>query len=466
MMILREPGAGRTHWLSNVTLVTTRELKPSPLPPHNQAMLKPQLSFSQILNMNVGFFGIQYSFGLQQSNMSPIYSYLGADAAAIPLLWLAGPVTGLFVQPIVGAMSDKTVSRFGRRTPYFLIGAVVCSLGLLAMPFSASLWMAASLLWILDAGNNATMQPYRAFVSDKLDESQHGAGYLTQSAMTGLGQTLAYLTPSLLVYMGLNQDTVRGNDIPQITVIAFLIGAAISLVTILWTVRTTPENPLSAPEIAAIKAQPRGVATVFKEIALAARDMPSAMKQLAPVMLLQWYAFFAYWQFITLSLAQSLFQATDAATPEFRAAALVTGHIGAFYNFVAFCAAIVMLPVLRKVGVRLTHALCLVAAGLGMLYLPAITREAGLYLPMIGIGLAWASIMANPFVIVAKSVPPERTGVYMGLFNAFIVLPMILYNAVLGGQPQNVIRLCGVLLLLAALSMVFVKGAPRPVKSN
>ena len=428
-------------------------------------MNKPQLSFGQIVNMNVGFFGIQYSFGLQQSNMSPIYSYLGADAATIPLLWLAGPITGLLVQPIVGAMSDKTVTRFGRRTPFFLIGAIICSLGLLIMPFSASLWMAASLLWILDAGNNTTMQPYRSFVSDKLDESQHGAGYLTQSAMTGLGQTLAYLTPSLLVFMGLNKDAVRGNDIPQITVVAFLIGSVVSIATMLWSIHTTKENPLSDAELAAMRAQPRGVAHVFREIGDAARNMPTAMKQLAPVMLLQWYAFFAYWQYITLSLAESLFNTSDAATVEFRNAALITGHIGAFYNFVAFGAAIVMLPVLRRLGVRLTHALCLVAAGLGMLYLPGVTHEAALYVPMIGIGLAWASIMANPFVIVAKSVPKERTGVYMGLFNGFIVLPMVLeiatmpflFDSLLGGQPQNVIRFSGALLLLAAASMAFVK---------
>ena len=172
---------------------------------------KPQLSFWQIVNMNVGFFGIQFSFGLQQSNMSPIYRWLGADEASLPLLWLAGPMTGLLVQPVIGAMSDRTDSRWGRRTPYFLIGALLCSLGLLFMPFSPTLWMAASLLWILDAANNVTIEPYRAFVGDRLDRRQHSLGFLTQSAFTGLAQTLAYLAPTLLVVAGMNKDAVNSH---------------------------------------------------------------------------------------------------------------------------------------------------------------------------------------------------------------------------------------------------------------
>ena len=186
---------------------------------------KPHLSFWQIINMNVGFFGIQFSFGLQQSNMSPIYGYLGADEATLPYLWLAGPMTGLIVQPIIGALSDKTTSKLGRRTPYFLIGALLCSLGLLFMPFSPTLWMAASLLWILDAGNNITMEPYRAFVSDKLSAVQTDIGFLVQSAFTGLAQTLAYLSPVILVWIGMNKDAVNSHHIPYITITAFIIGA-------------------------------------------------------------------------------------------------------------------------------------------------------------------------------------------------------------------------------------------------
>ncbi len=221
--------------------------------------VKPHLSFWQILNMNVGFFGIQFSFGLQQANMSPIYAYLGADEANLPLLWLAGPMTGLLVQPIIGAMSDRTVSRWGRRTPYFLIGAILCSLGLLAMPFSPTLWFAAGLLWILDAANNVTMEPYRAYVSDRLNKNQHSLGFLTQSAFTGLAQTMAYLAPSLLVFFGMNKDAVNANNIPHITVAAFLIGALLSFTTVYWSVKTVPELPMSEEEKNALRAKPHGI---------------------------------------------------------------------------------------------------------------------------------------------------------------------------------------------------------------
>ena len=271
--------------------------------PESTTPRRPMLSVMQIVNMNVGFFGIQYSFGLQQSNMSPIYKYLGADEASLPLLWLAGPMTGLLVQPIIGAMSDRTLSPRGRRTPYFLVGAVLCSIALLWMPFSPALWVAASLLWILDAGNNVTMEPYRAFVSDRLDTSQHSAGFLTQSAFTGLGQTLSYLTPSLLLYFGMSRDSVNAHGIPWVTVCAFVIGSVQSIGSILWTVRTTKEIPLSPAERARITALPRGLVASLREVAEALREMPATMKQLAVMKLFQWYAMFCYWQYVVLSLA-------------------------------------------------------------------------------------------------------------------------------------------------------------------
>ena len=207
---------------------------------------KPPLSFLSIISMNVGFFGIQYSFGLQQTNMTPIYSYLGADPEQIPLLNLAGPMTGLIIQPIVGAMSDKTISRWGRRRPYFLAGAILCSICLFFMPFSSALWMAAGLLWILDAGNNITMEPYPAFVSDKLPPKQHAIGFLSQSFFTGLGITLANLTPGLLVALNLiNKDALSDNNITYTTYAAFLIGAVVSIGSIMYSVLTTKEYPLT-----------------------------------------------------------------------------------------------------------------------------------------------------------------------------------------------------------------------------
>nr|WP_315467731.1 MFS transporter [uncultured Undibacterium sp.] len=426
---------------------------------------KPHLSFWQIVNMNFGFFGIQFSFGLQQSSMSPIYSYLGADEASLPYLWLAGPVTGLLVQPIIGAMSDRTTSRWGRRTPYFLIGAILCSLGLLAMPFSPTLWMAASLLWILDAANNVTMEPYRAYVSDRLDKSQHSIGFLTQSAFTGLGQTLAYLTPSILVFAGMNKNAVNSSNIPHIVIAAFLIGAVFSLGSVLWTLKTTPELPMTEEEVAVIRSQPHGFQHTLGEIFSAIKDMPTTMKQLAWMKLFQWYAMFCYWQYIMLCLAKTIFATNDPASEGFRDAGLLNGQLGAFYNFIAFIAAFALVPFAKRLGPKIVHSVCLVLAGIGMLLIPEIQNKQWLWLPMLGIGLAWASIMGNPYIMLAGSIPKERTGVYMGIFNMFIVIPMIIqiftlplfYRSLLGGNPENVIRLAGILLLFAAASVGFVK---------
>jgi maltose/moltooligosaccharide transporter len=426
---------------------------------------KPQLTFSQILNMNFGFFGIQYSFGLQQSNMSPIYKYLGADEASLPYLWLAGPMTGLIVQPIIGAISDKTDTKMGRRTPFFLIGAVLCSISLFFMPFSSALWMAASLLWILDAANNITMEPYRAFVSDKLPENQHSIGFLTQSAFTGLGQTLSYLTPSLLVVLGMSSNWVNGSNIPYITITAFIIGAFFSIASILWTVWTTKEIPLTEEERARIAKMPKGWGGTFTEIGEAFRDMPLTMKQLALVKLFQWYAMFCYWQYIVLSISTTFYQTTEETSQGFRDASLINGQVGGFYNFVAFIAAFAMVPFTLRFGPKIMHSFALTCAGIGMICIPLITEQWLLFVPMIGIGICWASMMGNPYVMLAGCIPPERNGVYMGIFNMFIVIPMMIqiftlplyYKSLLGGNPENVIRLAGCLLLCAAVAVLFVK---------
>lgn len=428
--------------------------------------MKPRLSFWQILNMNVGFFGIQFSFGLQQANMSPIYAYLGADGKSLPLLWLAGPVTGLIVQPIVGALSDRTGSKHGRRTPYFLIGAILCSLGLLAMPFSPALWFAAGLLWILDAANNITMEPYRAYVSDRLNADQHAQGFLTQSAFTGLAQTLAYLAPSILVWLGMNKDAVGDNHIPQVTVAAFMIGALLSFTTVYWSVKKVPELPMSDAERAALNAQSRSPGAILAEIWDAVKTMPATMRRLWWMALFQWYGMMCYWIYIVPALARTIFDTSDPTSTGFRDAGLLNGQIGGFYNFVAFLAAFAMVPFTRRFGARVMHALCLALAAVGLWMLPGIQDKWLLFVPMVGVGLAWASIMGNPYVLLAGSIPPERAGVYMGIFNMFIVIPMIIqmltlpliYEPLLGGQPENVIRLAGVLLALAALAVLRVRA--------
>ena len=420
--------------------------------------------------MNLGFLGLQFSFGLQQSNMGPIYSYLGADEATMPLLWLAGPMTGLLVQPIVGALSDRTVTRIGRRTPYFLIGAVICSLALLAMPYSPTLWVAASILWILDAANNITMEPYRAYVGDRLGEEQRPLGFLTQSAFTGLAQTLSYLAPTIFVLMGMDPDLVDANGIPQVTRIAFVIGAILSLSTIAWSVWRVPELPLAAAEIARMRDRPRGIATVARDLAEAIREMPRPMRRLALAMLFQWYGMFCYWQYVVFSLSRSLYAST--AADAVRDAALVNGRLGGFYNAVAFVAALALVPVTRRYGAKHVHASCMVASGLAMLALPGVATERWAYLPMIGIGIGWASLMGVPYIMLAGSIPPERTGVYMGIFNMFIVVPMLIqsltmpliFGPLLGGDARNVLMLAGGMMLAAAVATMLVRTPASPLR--
>lgn len=447
---------------------------------------KPYLSLRRIIEMNLGFLGLQFSFGLQQGNMVPIYSYLGANEGSLPILQLAGPMTGLLIQPLIGALSDRTISRFGRRTPYFLVGAVMCSLGLLLMPFSSSLLMAASLLWLLDAGNNTTMEPYRAYVSDRLNENQHEIGFLTQSAFTGLAQSLSFLTPSILVYwIGMNKDAVDAHHIPTITHVSFMIGAILSFSTILWSVFRVPELPLSDAETAKIMAAPRSFGATMLEIGQAIREMPRAMRQMAWMSLFQWYGFSIYWSYAVLSIGRSIYQTADKNTSGFHDAVLANGQIGALYNLVAFAAAFSMVPITRRLGPKLVHLVCLAICGLAMLGLPFIrgggaTDASALFvmlampqlgqhlllvLPALGIGLGWASIMGNPYVILAGSIPPARTGVYMGIFNMMIVIPMLIagltfgwiYTHILGNDPRSAVMFGGVLLMCAAVTMIWVQ---------
>ena len=430
---------------------------------------KPTLSFWQILNMNFGFFGLQYSFGLQQANMSPIYSYLGAEESKLPYLWLAGPVPALVLQPIVGAMSDTTLRPWGRRRPYFLIGAIFCSICLFLMPYSSAVWMAASILWILDAANNITQEPYRAFVSDKLNPEQHSIGFLTQSAFTGLGQTLSYLTPTLLIFFGVSELAKNESGIPVTTIIAFVIGSVVSIGSILWTLRTTPEIPLTEEEKGEISKSPKGVAATFAEIGHAFRQMPLTMKLMIPMMFFSWYAMFIYWIYIPKCLSKSLFGTVDAANPGFRKAELLVGQIGAFYNAIAFVSAFGLAWLARRYGPKIVHSVCLALAGAGLLAIPSIQEPGLVFVPIIGMGLSWASMMGNPYIMLAGSIPPERTGVYMGIFNMFIVIPMMLqnltlplyYESWLGNDPTNAIRLAGVMLILAAVSVMFIR-AVRP----
>ena len=434
----------------------------------------PTLSFWRIMGMNVGFFGLQYSFGLQQTNMTPIYSYLGADPDKLPFLSMAGPITGLLVQPIVGALSDRTTSRWGRRTPFFIAGAIGCSLCLLLMPFSQAVWMAALTLWILDAANNVTQEPYRAFVSDQLPPEQLSLGFLTQSAFTGLGQMLANLTPFVLVALGVLSATARSaNNIPYTTYAAFFIGAVVSIGAILISVFTTREKPLDAAQVAAIRATPGGLGGALRELGTALREMPPAMRQMAPMMLFNWYAIFCYWQYISLCLARTIYHTADPQAPGFAAAGLLTGLLNGGYNGVTFVSAFGLAWLARRLGARWVHLLSLAVAGLALLLLPSLDNKWLLVIPAVGLGIGWASMMGTTYAMLAGSIPKARTGVYMGIFNLFIVIPMFfqtltfswVYRHLLDSRPENAIRLAGALFLAAAAAVLLIK-IPRSTDNS
>lgn len=425
-----------------------------------------KLNFGAIIAMNFGFFGIQYSFGLQQTNMTPIYSYLGANADQIPLLNLAGPMTGLLVQPIIGAMSDKTTSRFGRRRPYFLIGAIICSICLFAMPYSSSIWMAASILWILDAGNNITMEPYRAFVSDKLPSEQHALGFLTQSFFTGLGITLANLTPGILIALGILSINARSsNHIPYTTFAAFFIGGAVSIGSIMFSCLTTKEAPLPPAEVQRIKQQPSGVVSIFKDIIGAFKVMPITMRKLGVVYLFNWYGMFVYWQFITLCLAKTIYNTTDPVSDGFASAQLLTGTVNGGYNIVTFLVAFPLAFFARKITSRKVHFVCLLLGGVSLMALPVINSPILLFIPVAGLGIAWASMMGTPYAMLAGSIPKEKTGIFMGILNMFIVLPMLLetisfkyiYRYLLQHSPENAILFAGALIAIGGILVLSIK---------
>ena len=446
-------------------------------------MSKKQLNFWQIITMNFGFFGVQFSFGLQQSNMSAIYKYLGAEESELPMLWLAGPVTGLLVQPIIGAISDGTWSpRFGRRKPFFLIGAVIASLALIVMPYSSSIWMAAGLLWILDAANNIALEPYRAFISDKLPEKQYSFGFLVQSFFTGLGTTLANFTPGILVSFGILALTDKmENGIPVSTYWAFGIGAAASIITILITVFTTSEYPPSKEEMKLLESSRKKgniLLKTFNDIVVAFKDMPLQMKQLIPVMFFPWFAMFCYWQYLTSALSLSLYNTLDQTTSYFNQAQLLTGNLNGTYNIVCFSIAFAMIPIAKKIGAKKLHFISLLIGGIGLICMPLLNDSdilfvlpfgdgievSQIYLFSFGLGITWASMMAMPYQMLAASIPSGKTGIYMGIFNMFIVIPMIiqifsvqyfLYD-LLGQNPINIIRLAGVFIILGGVFSLFV----------
>jgi len=490
---------------------------------------KPQLSFWQIWNMCFGFLGIQFGFALQNANASRIFETLGASMEAVPGLWIAAPLTGLLVQPVVGYLSDRTWTRWGRRRPFFMAGAVLTTLALLLMPNSPTLWIAAGTLWVLDASINVSMEPFRAFVGDQLAPRQRPAGYAMQSFFIGVGAIVASLLPYLLAHWGV-ANTAAPGEVPDTVRYAFYFGAAVLLAAIAWTVFSTREYPpaeLASFDDAEPAAEHRAVAAegapswtqagvwMLLGAALAAliawrqgdrmlyvlaglcaaygvllmlarvlpgthmltaivgdlRSMPLTMRRLAWVQFFSWFALFAMWIYTTAAVAGTHFGSTDPQSAAYNEGANWVGVLFGAYNGFAALAALLIPLMVRALGLRWSHLLNLWLGGAGLVSLMFIGDPQWLLLSMLGVGFAWASILSLPYALLSDSVPAKKMGVYMGIFNFFIVIPQLVaasalgfaLRAWLGGVPMHVLVLGGCSLFVAGLCVLRVPSRPEVV---
>ncbi len=423
--------------------------------------MKPRLNFWQIWNMSFGFLGIQFGWTLQMNNMSAIYEYLGAQPAQLPLLWLAAPLTGLLVQPIIGHWSDNTWGRLGRRRPFFLTGAILSSIALVLMPSAGTIWMAAGLLWILDASINISMEPFRAFVADMLPQEQRPRGFAMQSFFIGIGSVAASYLPLLLSYWLPASGSVA-HVIPQIVRVSFWIGAFAFIGAVLLTVTTTKEYPPSAHETARLKS---AKAFDARELFDAIRSMPPTMRRLALVQLASWLGLFCIFLYFAVAVAHNVFGAKTTAEPAYTQGVIWAGYCSGVYNAVCFLVSPFLPAMAARLGRRATHCLCLLAGAAGLLSIALIHDKWLLFLPMIGVGIAWASILSMPYAILSSAIPSSRMGIYMGIFNFFIVIPEILsalffgriMSSLFGNDRMMAIVLGGVCFLVAALLTLRVR---------
>ena len=427
---------------------------------------KPRLSFWQIWNMSFGFLGIQFGFALQNANVSRIFETLGANIDDLPLLWIAAPTTGLLVQPIIGYLSDRTWGRLGRRKPYFLVGAILASLALIAMPNAAALWVAAGLLWILDSSINVSMEPFRAFVGDMLPEEQVTQGFAFQSFFIGIGAVVASSLPYMFTNWFHVANTAAPGHIPPSVEYSFYLGAAAFFCAVAWTVFSTKEyspEQMRAHEPQAWQ-EPQGTSFIVNLLDDFVH-MPRAMVQLAFVQFFTWLALFAMWIYTTSAVTRHIYHTVDTASAAYNDGADWVGICFAAYNgFSALCA--FLLPwMARKTNRKTTHAICLAVGGLSLVSIYFIGEPRMLILPMVGIGLAWASILSMPYAMLACALPPNKMGIYMGIFNFFIVIPQILAASVLGfftrhvfaGEAIFTLALGGCSMFIAAALVLFVQ---------
>jgi len=444
-------------------------------------MDKRRLSFWEIWNMSFGFLGIQFGFALQGGFMSRIFQSLGADKEAIPFLWIAAPLTGLIVQPIIGYLSDHTWHpRWGRRRPYFLLGAIFSSLALFFVPHSSALWMAAGFLWIMDASINISMEPFRALVADKLHESQRSNGFVIQTLIIGIGTWIASNLPWLVTQLGVSNDAVAG-QIPDSVKVAFSIGAFVFLASILYTVFTTDEYP---PEDLDEFNNRKNSNRFFTDLWESLRSMPVTMRKLGVIQFFSWFAFFTMWSMATPALTEHVFNAPmpnesafDLTIPEQNtafisalsayndASNLVGSAMGVYgLSSMVFALLLSMYTAKRRINRKLVHLFSLALGGAGFLSMYLANGSASLQISFVLVGVAWGSILSMPYAMLSSSVSAEKMGMMMGLFNMFIVLPQI--TAALGGinwltglmgpEPINAMLLAGISLLIASLTNLWI----------
>jgi len=487
-------------------------------------MQKPALSFWQIWNMCFGFLGIQFGFALQNANVSRIFQTLGADLDQIPMLWVAAPLTGLIVQPIVGYYSDRTWTRLGRRRPYFLFGALGASLALLFMPNSPTLWIAAGLLWLLDASINVSMEPFRAYVGDQLPPRQRPTGYAMQSFFIGVSSVIASLLPWILTKLGV-ANTAAAGEIPDTVKYAFYFGGFMLLGAVSWTVFSTREYPpdqlKSFDDAGVVRERTLDVArsrrdgavwlglgaigllaiymlqwdrqlyllaggiavyglallalglsrssNLFTAIMADVHDMPDAMRRLAIVQFFSWFALFAMWIYTTAAVTQVHFGASDVQSAAYNEGANWVGVLFAAYNGFAALAAILIPLMVRRWGLRVSHLINVWLGAAGLVSFVVIRDPQWLLVATIGIGFAWASILSLPYALLSDCLPAVKMGVYMGIFNFFIVIPQLLAASVLGfllrtfmgGEPIYALVVGGASLFLAGLAVLRVQEPVR-----
>ena len=435
---------------------------------------KQKLTFGQIINMSFGFFGIQFGFALQNANVSRIFQTLGAEIDKIGFLWIAAPLTGLLVQPIIGYMSDRTWHRkWGRRRPFFFVGAVLASIALFLMPQSTMLWMAAVLLWILDASINISMEPFRAFVGDKLTSSQRTTGFATQTFFIGLGAVIASLLPYIFTNVFHISNTAPEGQIGDSVKYSFYIGAFVFFISVLWTVITSDElPPENIEQWKQEKEASKGLVVAVKEITKGIFSMPKTMAQLAVVQFFTWVGFYCMWLYTTAAIAQNAYGTIDTTSKAFQDAGDWVGVMFTVYSGISAVAAFLLPLLAKKISRKYTHLICLIIGGIGLVSMIYIKSPQILLVPMIAIGIAWASTLTMPYAILAGALPPAKMGFYMGVFNFFIVIPQLIASFVMGFLIKDVFHeqaiyalvIGGVSMVIGGIMNVIVKDRDEKVE--